>query len=260
MIRKAIPDDKDIILNFCQDTFSWGDYISEIWDFWINEGFLLVCTQNHIPVGMCHLSFLKNSDFWIEGIRIDHTFRRKKIATNLILESEKIARNNDSHLCMMLIDAENIPSLNLAKNLKYVVDSTWYFYILKPTQCTLLSDKIIDIKKPEFIQKTKCRFLVDSWRWIFLNNSIITELINSEKILYSEDEQSIAIIMNSKHFENTVIVTLYNFGQYIPKKLLSHIQTIFAQKQQRIQILTESCISDASVEYKLSFRLMKKSF
>ena len=37
-IRSPIISDKEKILEFCQNTFSWGDYIDEVYDFWINEG------------------------------------------------------------------------------------------------------------------------------------------------------------------------------------------------------------------------------
>ena len=36
--RLAQSSDKKDILNFCQYTFSWGDYIHEVWDNWIIEG------------------------------------------------------------------------------------------------------------------------------------------------------------------------------------------------------------------------------
>ena len=31
--RKAKPSDKKDVLEFCNTTFSWGDYISNVWDF-----------------------------------------------------------------------------------------------------------------------------------------------------------------------------------------------------------------------------------
>lgn len=37
VIRNAVDSDKSAILNFCQDTFSWGDYIQDVWDNWLSE-------------------------------------------------------------------------------------------------------------------------------------------------------------------------------------------------------------------------------
>ena len=47
MIREAISSDKHHILEFCQNTFSWGDYIDNVWDYWISEGILLVYVKNN---------------------------------------------------------------------------------------------------------------------------------------------------------------------------------------------------------------------
>ena len=30
--------DKKAVLDFCKNTFSWGDYINDVWDYWILEG------------------------------------------------------------------------------------------------------------------------------------------------------------------------------------------------------------------------------
>jgi len=38
MIRDANALDKIQILKFCKDTFSWGDYIDQVWDFCLSEG------------------------------------------------------------------------------------------------------------------------------------------------------------------------------------------------------------------------------
>jgi hypothetical protein len=36
-IRPARRSDKDEILSFCINTFSWGDYIDRVWDYWYTE-------------------------------------------------------------------------------------------------------------------------------------------------------------------------------------------------------------------------------
>ena len=59
VIREATSSDKLDILKFCTDTFSWGDYIKDVWDYWISEGSLLVMEKN-LPIGICHALFLKN--------------------------------------------------------------------------------------------------------------------------------------------------------------------------------------------------------
>jgi ribosomal protein S18 acetylase RimI-like enzyme len=47
-IRLARKSDKDTILQFCTDTFTWGDYIDRVFDIWYQEpyGELLVAEEN----------------------------------------------------------------------------------------------------------------------------------------------------------------------------------------------------------------------
>ena len=59
--RLATSQDKDYVLNFCKNTFSWGDYIDRVWDIWISEpnSILLVAEiENHIkekkPIAIAH--------------------------------------------------------------------------------------------------------------------------------------------------------------------------------------------------------------
>ena len=60
ILRLAKNSDKEHVLNFCEKTFSWGDYIHEVWDSWIDEGNLIVVTQNDIPISMTHAAFYTN--------------------------------------------------------------------------------------------------------------------------------------------------------------------------------------------------------
>ena len=38
MIRDAHNLDRISVLKFCKDTFTWGDYVDKVWDFWLSEG------------------------------------------------------------------------------------------------------------------------------------------------------------------------------------------------------------------------------
>ena len=47
-IRHATESDKGEVLRFCANTFEWGDYIDQVWDFWISDrnGVLLVAEHD----------------------------------------------------------------------------------------------------------------------------------------------------------------------------------------------------------------------
>ena len=69
VIRRALDSDKAKVLEFCKNTFEWGDYIETVWDDWKNDlsGILLVkeCKESaeseSIPIGIAHLGFCINN-------------------------------------------------------------------------------------------------------------------------------------------------------------------------------------------------------
>ena len=83
--RLAQDSDKKVVLNFCQNTFSWGDYIHEVWDNWIDEGNLIVIENNQVPISMTHAACYPDEKMiWIEGIRVDKNFRQNGVAQKMI--------------------------------------------------------------------------------------------------------------------------------------------------------------------------------
>ncbi|MCI4432678.1 MAG: GNAT family N-acetyltransferase [Nitrosopumilus sp.] len=255
LIRNAIQSDKISVLNFCKNTFSWGDYIQDVWDYWLAEGNLLVIEKSY-PVGMCHAFFSKNQ-VWIEGIRIDSNFRRQGLASELVKHVESLAREKQMSFSLMLIDTENTSSLLMAKNLNYQIFQTWNFYSLLPGITRNHKIKFGDLSNyPEISH------YVESWRWLVLDNTALFSLSTQNRIIFSDKfgDISIAILTDSQHFDNTLIVTLFSGSQNNTLELISYIQNYGAQKNyKKIQILTKETLSLINnLEYKITFNLMKK--
>ena len=85
--RVATVHDKDYVLNFCKNTFSWGDYIDRVWDIWIGEPnsiFLVAVVVNEnkieIPIAIAHGILIPEKTVWVEGIRVDQVGARIWIA------------------------------------------------------------------------------------------------------------------------------------------------------------------------------------
>jgi len=264
-LRKAKSSDKNKVLEFCQTTFSWGDYISDVWDDWILEGNLLVLIENDVPVAICHC-YIKSEQLWIEGIRVNKSHRRKGFAKRLVQESEFIGKNNNCKISQMLIATNNQKSLNLAGNLNYKKNEIWNFYSLLPTKINFKPNiKFATNNKSiiDFVLSSTSSY-VRSWRWLQLTDTSIQSLIDEKKILYSEHKETInalAIFTNSDHFKNTLMLTLVFGNENGIKEILSYIQNYAAQKNiVRIQILTKlkNLPKINTLEKKLSFYLMKK--
>ena len=255
MIRDATSSDKIRVLEFCKNTFSWGDYVQDVWNYWIKEGNLLLF-EKKFPLGICHAFFSKDQ-IWIEGIRIDPSFRRCKIASSLVEHAESLAKEKHCIFSYMLIDTENSNSMKMANSLNYNVFQTWNFYSLLPKK-----NLNFDINFASSFDSEKFPHYVKSWRWIPIDDDVSSILCKQRKIITSKVDgiESFAILSDSEHFEKTLIVTLFFGSKKSSLEIILFLQNhAFEKNYNRIQILTQSQLSfDDYLEYKLSFHLMKK--
>ncbi len=81
-VRHAYPEDKDIVLAFCTNTWDWGDYLDRVWDEWLvdTQGELYVAVVDGHPVGVAHLRMVDATNAWFEGLRVDPNYRHQGIA------------------------------------------------------------------------------------------------------------------------------------------------------------------------------------
>ena len=256
MIRVAKNEDKIPVLKFCKNTFSWGDYIEHVWDFWLSEDNLFVF-EKELPVGICH-SFYSKDQVWIEGIRVNPNFRRQNIASKLVMNAELIGRKKNASFSYMLIDTQNFSSLEMAQSLDYEIFQTWNYYSLSPKKN--LNHKIHYVKS---INQKFCTHYVKSWRWVPLDDLTLSQFYENKKIIKSSgfDIDSIAILTDSEHFDKTLIVTLFPGSENSVLDIVLFLQHHAIEKNyERIQILTKKILPKFdSLEHKISFNLMKKS-
>jgi len=256
MIREATALDKNSILKFCKDTFSWGDYVDQVWDFWLSEGNLLLF-EKQFPVGICH-AFYSEDQIWIEGIRIDPNFRRQKIASKLVKHAESIGKEKNISFSFMLIDTENTSSLSMANSLDYEIFQTWNFYSLMPKR-----NSNYDVHFEKSLNRQVCSHYVKSWRWLPINDFTLSKFYEQNKIIKSnaDGENSIVILTDSEHFDKTLVVTLFSGSQNTTLQIISFLQNYGLEKNyERIQILTKEQLPlFDSLEHRISFHLMKKS-
>ena len=254
-IREANNLDKISVLKFCKNTFSWGDYVEQVWNFWISEGHLFL-GQKPEPVGICH-AFYSDNQVWIEGIRIESTFRRQNVASELVKHAEIIGLAKNLSFSYMLIDTENSVSISMARSLNYELFQTWNFYSIEPrnnSNYNVTFEKSINSKSfPHYVQ---------SWRWLPIDDVTLKSFYEQNRIVNSsiDNKNSIAIITESKHFDRTLIVTLFSNSDESVCEVLSFLQNFGWEKNyDRIQILTKEKLPNFdSLEYKISFHLMKK--
>ncbi|MFX0097839.1 MAG: GNAT family N-acetyltransferase [Candidatus Hodarchaeota archaeon] len=120
-IRKAESSDKEIVLKFCEKTWEWGDYISLVWDRWIQDtkGEFFVGSINKRPVGICRVRLAKSGEAWFEGLRVDPQYRQQGIATLLNQECFSFAKHEGAEIGRACIVSTNEVAQSLAKKLGF---------------------------------------------------------------------------------------------------------------------------------------------
>jgi ribosomal protein S18 acetylase RimI-like enzyme len=206
--RVATVHDKDYVLDFCKNTFSWGDYVDRVWDIWIREpdSILLVAVvnENNIekPIAISHGILIPEKIGWIEGIRVDPKYRSQKLATNMSLHILDYARKNGALYSSAIVSINNEPSKGLMEKLGFKVISKWSYLSIKPialspelnnfmidnsatTKVANLNDyqQILNFLNQSDIFKASGKKFVNSWRWYDLTEDRVKMMINNRQVI-----------------------------------------------------------------------------
>jgi GNAT superfamily N-acetyltransferase len=204
VVRLATNQDKDHVLNFCKNTFSWGDYIDRVWNSWISEpdGILLVAeNENHTekkPIAIIHGILIPEKTIWVEGIRVDPEFRNQKLATELINSILEFGRKNGAIYSAAIVSVKNEASKRLMEKSGFKVLSKWSYIstnhmIILPTIYNITNNfKIADINDYQqisnFLRNSKIfessgKKFVKSWRWHELTKERLFTMIYDKKVI-----------------------------------------------------------------------------
>ncbi len=192
-IRNAISDDKEHVLEFCKDTFSWGDYVADVWDGWKSKGRLYVAEDDRKVVGVYNISIFKKQA-WIEGMRVHPQYRRKGLGKNMLSHAETMIQNQ---IIRLIIESENKPSIALAKSMGYYLEEKWQLYSALPRK------QYTNVKIANDISQVKdlvnSLTYADSWKWLPLEEDDLQKLICQERVITSTTNGNAMGIWNRYH-------------------------------------------------------------
>jgi len=116
-IRPAQPEDREPVVAFCKDTWSWGDYVEAVWDDWLHspDGCLLVATIDGQQVGLVYMRMLTEDDAWLQGLRVAPQFRRQGLATELNQAAVFEAMQRGAKYIRLIVSSENTSSIRVAE-------------------------------------------------------------------------------------------------------------------------------------------------
>ena len=257
-IRSAQESDKSTVLEFCKDTFQWGDYIADVWDKWKSKGGLYVLEENGLVVGVYHvISFEKEA--WIEGMRVHPSYRKKGFGTNMLAHAESVIPNK---VIRLIIESENHPSIRLAESMGYAIEEKWRLYSMVPAK--QVSSAIMATPSFKLGNIIESSTYANSWKWLPLDAEEIKSLVEQNRIIISiKDGKTVAAgIWNQSnefpHVFQFVFVSGTNEGM---SDILKYVQNqAHSLNSERIQVfIQEKILPEVDFLDKRSlFYLMKK--
>jgi GNAT superfamily N-acetyltransferase len=119
-VRAARAHDRAAVVAFCQNTFSWGDYIADVWERWLTDanGQLLVGIVDDQPVSLMHVA-IHGERAWLEGMRVHPDFRRQGIAREVEAEGRAWARVRGCRVARLATSTKNVAAQGMLSAIGY---------------------------------------------------------------------------------------------------------------------------------------------
>jgi ribosomal protein S18 acetylase RimI-like enzyme len=188
-IRAAKRQDKQQVLAFCRDTFSWGDYIDRVWDTWFSDrrGRLLVAEHGGNQVAVAHISICPGGSAWLEGVRVRPDFRRSGVASALLQKMLAYAGRRQAGQASAIVAADNVASCRMLEKAGFAAVSRWAYYStgakmgLRKSSARLAAPADLQEawkylqQSPIYRQSAKC--YMKAWQWYPLDLPALRQLI-----------------------------------------------------------------------------------
>jgi ribosomal protein S18 acetylase RimI-like enzyme len=283
-IRPARKSDKDEILSFCINSFSWGDYIDRVWDYWYVEenGRLFIAESCSEKIAMSHVALCPDGrSIWLEGLRVHPDHRRSYIATLLIAKMLEYGRRRGARQASAIVDTTNFSSQRMMKKNGFKVVSKWLYYSIGSKPKRQKSDArianaedIYDIWKylmQSKIYRLSAKRYAESWRWHVFDRRALQNFVKDQRIVMTgQPIDGIAVINRQGYWGRAnilQIVYLDSTSTGTLRNLISFITNIYLDgKFNSLQLMCynskrlTSFINKFKVREQVQFLLYNKQF
>jgi ribosomal protein S18 acetylase RimI-like enzyme len=266
IIRQARASDRDPILKFCTNTFTWGDYIDQVWDFWLKDrhGRLLVAEAGGKKrIGMAHVALCPDGErIWLEGIRVHPDYRRSQVASALIDSMTEFGHLNAASQASAIVALDNLASQRMMEKSGFAVISRWAYYGTDEmrkmpgsrARFATASDSrsIWNYLLSSRIYRLSAGMHVKSWHWYPLDHNALKDLVRKRRVIVAgEPVKGIAIINPSGYWKRKGVLQVVYLDSYstgILRCLVSFVANIYAGGSfQRFQVLCQQSNNMMSV-------------
>ncbi len=130
LIRAAQPSDQPAIASFTQDTFTWGDYVSESFLSWLDEPDLFVhvaVDEAGVPIAVGRARLVTPREVWMASARVHPDHRRQGLASMLNETGVEWGRRLGAVVARLLIEHWNAGPQRQVATIGYRRTSEWVF-------------------------------------------------------------------------------------------------------------------------------------
>lgn len=109
VIRPGRPQDRDEIASFTTDTFTWGDYVADVFEGWLSEprSRTTVAEIDGRVIAMARISMVSDVEAWAQGARVHPDHRRRGIVTALSMDLWSWARAEGALVARLAVEDWN---------------------------------------------------------------------------------------------------------------------------------------------------------
>lgn len=127
-IRPARADDQVAIASFTQQTFEWGDYVSDVFPHWLDDpqGLVVVgVDEDDVAVGMSRATMASPTEAWFQGARVREDWRRRGMAAAMAAAMTEWARARGARVARLLVEDWNDVALRQVEAGGFRTVGTW---------------------------------------------------------------------------------------------------------------------------------------
>ena len=194
-IRRARRHEWEQVRDFCTNTFSWGDYIEQVWHSWVDAGSLLAYETDGAIQGICNLTIM-NGEAWVEGVRVRASSRRMGIGSALLREAERVAVSAGATHGRSGVESRNEASLRMFGLAGYRPERDWHMY-----RCDARQHSRPDVSPaPPHLWPDR---YVESWMWVRPDSAT-----PPDKVVHVPGGP-VAVLAESERFPGCMMATIH---------------------------------------------------
>lgn len=213
-VRTAQDSDRQPILQFCTDTFSWGDYIDVAWDIWMKDrkGRLFIAdsqSSESIAVGHAALCPYKES-VWVEGVRVRQDHRKHGVASALIDAMLEFGRKRGASEALGIVASKNFASQRMMEKCGFQAVSDWAYLATdrqiarKKSEARLatvqdLDDVLNYLSASQLFRASGGRYM-DTWRWYQLDKRALRSFVDRKRLLVTGRPITGVAVLNTEGY------------------------------------------------------------